>query len=406
MDLEFDSFAANGAKLKVIGVGGAGGNAVNRMIEDGVQGVEFIVANTDLQALDMMSAETKIQLGPKLTRGLGAGANPEVGRKSAEESEEANAEALSGADMVFVTAGMGGGTGTGAAGIVARIAKEQGALTVGVITRPFTFEGPKKGRFAAEGIASMREHVDTLVTISNNRLLEIVDKKTPMMEAFREADNVLRQGVQGISDLITNPGYVNLDFADVKTVMENQGSALMGIGTATGENRTAEATKKAISSPLLEVSLDGAENVLLNITGGSDLTLFEAQDASDIVSAAATNEVNIIFGTSVNEELGDEVVVTVIATGIDPEKRGSQSKQAKQKSSRQTSATSDEKDPFGNWDIRKEPNLRDRHNADLDEKSESRTESSKNLFEREDSAEDKSSEDEMDTPPFFRRRRK
>lgn len=406
MDLEFDSFAANGAKLKVIGVGGAGGNAVNRMIEDGVQGVEFIVANTDLQALDMMSAETKIQLGPKLTRGLGAGANPEVGRKSAEESEEAIAEALSGADMVFVTAGMGGGTGTGAAGIVARIAKEQGALTVGVITRPFTFEGPKKGRFAAEGIASMREHVDTLVTISNNRLLEIVDKKTPMMEAFREADNVLRQGVQGISDLITNPGYVNLDFADVKTVMENQGSALMGIGTATGENRTAEATKKAISSPLLEVSLDGAENVLLNITGGSDLTLFEAQDASDIVSAAATNEVNIIFGTSVNEELGDEVVVTVIATGIDPEKRGSQSKQAKQKSSRQTSATSDEKDPFGNWDIRKEPNLRDRHNADLDEKSESRTESSKNLFEREDSAEDKSSEDEMDTPPFFRRRRK
>ena len=321
MDLEFDSFAANGAKLKVIGVGGAGGNAVNRMIEDGVEGVEFIVANTDLQALDMMSAETKIQLGPKLTRGLGAGANPEVGRKSAEESEEAIAEALNGADMVFVTAGMGGGTGTGAAGIVARIAKEQGALTVGVITRPFTFEGPKKGRFAAEGIASMREHVDTLVTISNNRLLEIVDKKTPMMEAFREADNVLRQGVQGISDLITNPGYVNLDFADVKTVMENQGSALMGIGTATGENRTAEATKKAISSPLLEVSLDGAENVLLNITGGSDLTLFEAQDASDIVSAAATNEVNIIFGTSVNEDLGDEVIVTVIATGIDRRKK-------------------------------------------------------------------------------------
>lgn len=312
MELGFDSAISNGAVIKVIGVGGAGGNAVNRMIEDDVQGVEFIVANTDLQALDMMSAETKIQLGPKLTRGLGAGANPEVGRKSAEESEEAIADALQGADMVFVTAGMGGGTGTGAAGIVARIAKEQGALTVGVITRPFTFEGPKKGRFAAEGIASMREHVDTLVTISNNRLLEIVDKKTPMMEAFREADNVLRQGVQGISDLITNPGYVNLDFADVKTVMENQGSALMGIGTATGENRTAEATKKAISSPLLEVSLDGAENVLLNITGGSDLTLFEAQDASDIVSAAATNDVNIIFGTSINEDLGDEVILSLI----------------------------------------------------------------------------------------------
>jgi len=223
--------------------------------------------------------------------------------------------------MVFVTAGMGGGTGTGAAGIVAKVAKEQGALTVGVITRPFTFEGPKKGRFAAEGIAAMREHVDTLVTISNNKLLEIVDKKTPMMEAFREADNVLKQGVQGISDLITNPGYVNLDFADVKTVMENQGSALMGIGTATGENRTVEATKKAISSPLLEISLDGAENVLLNITGGSDLTLFEAQDASDIVSAAATSDVNIIFGTSINEDLGDEVIVTVIATGIDAEKK-------------------------------------------------------------------------------------
>ena len=406
MDLEFDSFASNGAKIKVIGVGGAGGNAVNRMIEDGVQGVEFIVANTDLQALDMMTAETKIQLGPKLTRGLGAGANPEVGRKSAEESEEALSEALKGADMVFVTAGMGGGTGTGAAGIVARIAKEQGALTVGVITRPFTFEGPKKGRFAAEGISSMREHVDTLVTISNNRLLEIVDKKTPMMEAFREADNVLRQGVQGISDLITNPGYVNLDFADVKTVMENQGSALMGIGTATGENRTAEATKKAISSPLLEVSLDGAENVLLNITGGSDLTLFEAQDASDIVSAAASGDLNIIFGTSINEDLGDEVVVTVIATGIDPEKRGSQAKQAPQKAANPSTTGNKERDPFGNWDIRKEPNLRDRHNADLDEKAENKTETSKNLFEREDASGEKSNDDEMDTPPFFRRRRK
>ncbi|SFK41245.1 cell division protein FtsZ [Marinilactibacillus piezotolerans] len=408
MELEFDSIASQGAVLKVIGVGGAGGNAVNRMIQDGVQGVEFIVANTDVQALDMMSAETKIQLGPKLTRGLGAGANPEVGRKSAEESEEAIAEALQGADMVFVTAGMGGGTGTGAAGIVARIAKEQGALTVGVITRPFTFEGPKKGRFAAEGIASMREHVDTLVTISNNRLLEIVDKKTPMMEAFREADNVLRQGVQGISDLITNPGYVNLDFADVKTVMENQGSALMGIGTATGENRTAEATKKAISSPLLEVSVAGAESVLLNITGGSDLTLFEAQDASDIVSAAATSEVNIIFGTSINEDLGDEVVVTVIATGIDGEKienkRPSANKTAKTSSN---TVKKSENDPFGNWDIRKEPNLRDRHNEDLDQLNETSQDSKeKDLFSREDSSDGASSDDEVDTPPFFRRRKK
>ncbi|WP_080146178.1 cell division protein FtsZ [Marinilactibacillus piezotolerans] len=408
MDLEFDTIASQGAVLKVIGVGGAGGNAVNRMIQDGVQGVEFIVANTDVQALDMMRAETKIQLGPKLTRGLGAGANPEVGRKSAEESEEAIAEALSGADMVFVTAGMGGGTGTGAAGIVARIAKEQGALTVGVITRPFTFEGPKKGRFAAEGIASMREHVDTLVTISNNRLLEIVDKKTPMMEAFREADNVLRQGVQGISDLITNPGYVNLDFADVKTVMENQGSALMGIGTATGENRTAEATKKAISSPLLEVSVAGAESVLLNITGGSDLTLFEAQDASDIVSAAATSDVNIIFGTSINEELGDEVVVTVIATGIDGEKKETKKPSAANKINTQASTPKKaENDPFGNWDIRKEPNLRDRHNADLDQAKEAPEETKeKDLFSRDDASNRSGSDDEVDTPPFFRRRRK
>ena len=258
---------ASGAIIKVIGVGGAGGNAVNRMIEEGVTGVEFIVANTDVQALELMNAETKIQLGPKLTRGLGAGSMPEVGKKSAEESEEVIAEALKGADMVFITAGMGGGTGTGAAGIVARIAKELEALTVGVITRPFTFEGPKKARFAEEGIAAMKEHVDTLVTISNNRLLEIVDKKTPILEAFREADNVLRQGVQGISDMITNPGFVNLDFADVKTVMSDQGSALMGIGSATGENRTAEATQKAISSPLLEVSIEGADNVLLNISG-------------------------------------------------------------------------------------------------------------------------------------------
>ena len=407
MELGFDSAISNGAVIKVIGVGGAGGNAVNRMIADGVEGVEFIAANTDLQALDMNNAETKIQLGPKLTRGLGAGANPDVGKKSGEESEEAIAEALKGADMVFVTAGMGGGTGTGAAAIVAKVAKEQGALTVGVITRPFTFEGPKKGRFAAEGIAAMREHVDTLVTIANNRLLEIVDKKTPMMEAFREADNVLRQGVQGISDLITNPGYVNLDFADVKTVMENQGSALMGIGTSSGENRTADATKKAISSPLLEVSLDGAENVLLNITGGSDLTLFEAQDASDIVSAAATSDVNIIFGTSINEDLGDEVIVSVIATGIDPEKKSQkQSSQTNKPNRTQAPTNNKENDPFGNWDIRKEPNLRDRHNADLDEAAENKKDNSaKDLFSRNESTKDNNDE-EGDTPPFFRRRRK
>ncbi|WP_192986506.1 cell division protein FtsZ [Carnobacterium mobile] len=422
MELEFDTNPANGAIIKVIGVGGAGNNAVNRMIDEGVKGVEFIVANTDIQALAGSNAEVKIQLGPKLTRGLGAGANPEIGRKAAEESEEQIAEALRGADMIFVTAGMGGGTGTGAAAIVARIAKEQGALTVGVITRPFTFEGPKRGRFAAEGVAQMKEHVDTLVIISNNRLLEIVDKKTPMLEAFHEADNVLRQGVQGISDLITAPGYVNLDFADVKTVMENQGSALMGIGMASGENRTAEATKKAISSPLLEVSIDGAESVLLNITGGSDLTLFEAQDASDIVSSASTTEVNIIFGTSINENLGDEVIVTVIATGIDTTKtkegrtqtsgrnRSSEGNETqRRKNSGSTAQPRASKDPFGDWDIRREPNVRDQHIPN--NQNDSTFEKDKpefDVFKREENQERTQSneDDNLDTPPFFRRRRK
>ena len=317
MEFSIDNNINDGAVIKVIGVGGGGGNAVNRMIEENVKGVEFIAANTDVQALKNSKAETVIQLGPKYTRGLGAGSQPEVGEKAAEESEDAIRDSLQGADMIFITAGMGGGTGTGAAPIVAKLAKEIGALTVGVVTRPFTFEGPKRGRFAAEGIAKLKENVDTLLIISNNRLLEVVDKKTPMLEAFREADNVLRQGVQGISDLITAPGYVNLDFADVKTVMENQGTALMGIGVASGEERVIEATKKAISSPLLETSIDGAEQVLLNITGGLDMTLFEAQDASDIVASAATGDVNIILGTSINEDLGDEIRVTVIATGID-----------------------------------------------------------------------------------------
>ena len=419
MDLEFDTNPANGAIIKVIGVGGAGNNAVNRMIDENVQGVEFIVANTDLQALAGSNAEVKIQLGPKLTRGLGAGANPEIGRKAAEESEEQIAESLRGADMIFVTAGMGGGTGTGAAPIVARIAKEQGALTVGVITRPFTFEGPKRGRFAAEGVAQMKEHVDTLVIISNNRLLEIVDKKTPMLEAFHEADNVLRQGVQGISDLITAPGYVNLDFADVKTVMENQGSALMGIGMASGENRTVEATKKAISSPLLEVSIDGAESVLLNITGGSDLTLFEAQDASDIVSAASTTEVNIIFGTSINENLGDDVIVTVIATGIDTTKAKEvkpQTSDRNRNASTQrivpetsTTQSNQTKDPFGDWDIRREPSLRDqRAKAPSDDLTQQNEKPEFDIFKREEKQEqdNHSEEDNLDTPPFFRRRRK
>ena len=314
--LEFESNLDALATIKVIGVGGGGNNAVNRMIEHGVQGVDFIAVNTDAQALNLSKAEVKMQIGAKLTRGLGAGANPEVGKKAAEESREQIEEALRGADMVFVTAGMGGGTGTGAAPVIAQIAKELGALTVGVVTRPFTFEGRKRATQAQGGIGAMKESVDTLIVIPNDRLLEIVDKNTPMLEAFREADNVLRQGVQGISDLIATPGLINLDFADVKTIMSNKGSALMGIGVASGENRAAEAAKKAISSPLLEKSIDGAQGVLMNITGGTNLSLFEVQEAADIVATASDQEVNMIFGSVINEGLKDEIIVTVIATGF------------------------------------------------------------------------------------------
>ncbi|MED1441656.1 cell division protein FtsZ [Aeribacillus composti] len=314
--LEFDTNIDGFATIKVIGVGGGGNNAVNRMIEHGVQGVEFIAVNTDAQALNLSKAETKMQIGAKLTRGLGAGANPEVGKKAAEENKEQIEEAVKGADMVFVTAGMGGGTGTGAAPVIAQIAKDLGALTVGVVTRPFTFEGRKRAMQAAGGIAAMKEAVDTLIVIPNDRLLEIVDKNTPMLEAFREADNVLRQGVQGISDLIAVPGLINLDFADVKTIMSNKGSALMGIGVATGENRAAEAAKKAISSPLLETSIDGAQGVLMNITGGTNLSLYEVQEAADIVASASDQDVNMIFGSVINEDLKDEIIVTVIATGF------------------------------------------------------------------------------------------
>ena len=312
--LEFETSDDQLAVIKVIGVGGGGNNAVNRMIEHGVQGVEFIAVNTDSQALKLSNAEVKLQIGAKSTRGLGAGANPEVGKKAAEESKEQIEEALSGADMVFVTAGMGGGTGTGAAPVIAQIAKELGALTVGVVTRPFTFEGKKRQKQALSGTAAMKDAVDTLIVIPNDRLLEIVDKNTPMLEAFREADNVLRQGVQGISDLIAVPGLINLDFADVKTIMSNKGSALMGIGIASGETRAVEAAKKAISSPLLETSIHGAKGVLMNITGGSNLSLYEVQEAADIVSSASDEDVNIIFGAVINDNLKDEIVVTVIAT--------------------------------------------------------------------------------------------
>jgi cell division protein FtsZ len=323
--LDFEMETEQLAQIKVIGVGGGGSNAVNRMIEHGVQGVEFIAVNTDAQALKLSKAEVKMQIGGKLTRGLGAGANPDVGKKAAEESKEQLEEALHGADMVFVTAGMGGGTGTGAAPVIAEVAKDVGALTVGVVTRPFTFEGRKRSSQAADGISDFKEKVDTLIVIPNDRLLEIVDKNTPMLEAFREADNVLRQGVQGISDLIAVPGLINLDFADVKTIMTEKGSALMGIGMAQGENRATEAAKKAISSPLLETSIDGAKGVLMNISGGTNLSLYEVNEAADIVATSSDQEVNMIFGSVINENLNEEIVITVIATGFEqPEERPSQ----------------------------------------------------------------------------------
>ena len=418
MTFSFDTAAAQGAVIKVIGVGGGGGNAINRMIDEGVAGVEFIAANTDVQALSSTKAETVIQLGPKLTRGLGAGGRPEVGRKAAEESEEALTEAISGADMVFITAGMGGGSGTGAAPVIARIAKDLGALTVGVVTRPFGFEGSKRGQYAVEGINELREHVDTLLIISNNNLLEIVDKKTPLLEALSEADNVLRQGVQGITDLITNPGLINLDFADVKTVMANKGNALMGIGIGSGEERVVEAARKAIYSPLLETTIDGAEDVIVNVTGGLDLTLIEAEEASEIVNQAAGQGVNIWLGTSIDENMKDEIRVTVVATGVRQERVekvvGSPVKQAARreasraphshtfdrhfdledtaelpKQSQRRFETS-QSSAFGDWDLRRESIVR-------------QSDSVVSPVERFE-APVSQDEDELDTPPIFKNR--
>lgn len=315
--LEFDVDLNQFANIKVIGVGGGGSNAVNRMIMAGLRGVEFITVNTDAQALHHSKADSVIQIGTKLTRGLGAGANPEIGNRAAEESREEILQALKGADMVFVTAGMGGGTGTGAAPVVAEVAKEVGALTVGVVTRPFMFEGRKRALQADKGITDLKAKVDTLITIPNDRLLQVVEKNTSITEAFRVADDVLRQGVQGISDLIAVPGLINLDFADVKTIMTDTGSALMGIGISNGENRAAEAARMAISSPLLETSIEGARGVLLNITGGPDLSLFEVNEAAEIIAEAADPEANIIFGAVIDEKMAEEVRVTVIATGFD-----------------------------------------------------------------------------------------
>ncbi len=306
------------AVIKVVGVGGGGTNAVNRMVDAGLKGVEFIAVNTDAQALQMTDADVKLQIGTQLTRGLGAGANPDTGLGAANESRDEIKEALKGADMVFVTAGEGGGTGSGAAPVIAEVAKNEiNALTVGVVTRPFEFEGSTRSRQAADGIDQLREHVDTLIVIPNEKLLAIVERRTSILEAFREADNVLRQGVQGITDLITIPGLINLDFADVRTIMFEAGSALMGIGEASGESRAAEAAKLAISSPLLEQSVEGATGILLSITGGGDLGLFEVNEAAEIVQAAADRNSNIIFGAVIDESLGDEVRVTVIATGFD-----------------------------------------------------------------------------------------
>ena len=307
------------ALIKVIGVGGAGNNAINRMIESGIKGVEFIAVNTDRQALQISKASTRIQIGEKLTRGLGAGANPDIGAQAAEESKSEIAEVLRGADMVFVTAGMGGGTGTGAAPIVAATAKELGILTIGVVTKQFTFEGKKRLNQAEKGIINLKEKVDTLVVIPNDKLLQIIDRKTSIVEAFKMADDVLRQGVQGISDLISVPGLINLDFADVKTVMLNTGMAHMGIGRASGENRAEDAAKQAIQSPLLETSIEGARGVIINITGGSNLGLHEVNTAAELIQRSVDPEANIIFGAVIDESLDEDIVITVIATGFEKE---------------------------------------------------------------------------------------
>ena len=317
---DFDVDVEEFAKIKVVGVGGGGNNAVNRMIDCGVRGIDFIAVNTDRQSLHSSRAEQKLQIGEKLTKGLGAGANPEIGMKAAEENRNEITEALKGADMVFITAGMGGGTGTGAAPIIAEVAKELGILTVGVVTKPFTFEGRRRLIHAEKGIEELKTKVDTLVTIPNDRLLQVAEKKTTMVQAFLMADEVLKQGIQGISDLIAVPNLINLDFADVKTIMYNRGIAHMGIGNASGENRAVEAAKQAIKSPLLETSIDGAKAVLLNITGGEDLGLFEVNEAADLIRQAVDQDANIIFGAGVDESLKEEIKITVIATGFDVER--------------------------------------------------------------------------------------
>ena len=331
-ELDFEQVA----KIKVIGVGGGGNNAVTRMVEEGVRGVEFFVANTDVQVLRRSPVENKIILGRELTHGLGAGGNPEVGRKAALETEQEIKEALSGANMVFVAAGMGGGTGTGAAPVVAKICRELGALTVGVVTSPFTFEGPKVLRQAKGGLAELRENVDSIIVVSNDRLLDAIGRK-PMGEAFREADNVLRQGVQTITDLIAIPAFINLDFADVSSVMKDRGSALIGIGMSDGENKAEEAAMRAISSPLLDVSIAGAKDAIVNVTGGTNITLYDANTALATIREAVGNDVNTVLGVAINENLDDQVIVTVIATGFEDDEEPAPMPTQTQSMPRQTS---------------------------------------------------------------------
>ena len=312
----------NFAQIRVMGIGGGGSNAVNRMIEEGLQGVDFVAVNTDAQALMLCQAPKLLRIGDSVTRGLGAGGNPDEGRKAAEESQDEIRDVLQGSDMVFVTAGMGGGTGTGAAPVIARIAKEElKALTIGVVTRPFAFEGAKRSRAATEGIESLKQVVDTLIVIPNDRLLEITEKRVSLTDAFRVADDVLRQGIQGITEVITVPGLINLDFADVKAIMQEGGAALMAVGRATGENRSIEAAQQAISSRLLDITIDGARGILFNITGGDDLTLFEVNEAASIIRETAHPDVNLIFGAVIDDAMGDEVRITVIATGFDGEEK-------------------------------------------------------------------------------------
>ncbi len=307
--------------IKVIGVGGGGGNAVNRMIENEVQGVEFVAINTDAQVLRLSKADTRLQIGKLLTRGLGAGADPDIGRRAAIESEDELRDLLSETDMVFITAGMGGGTGTGAAPVIAKIAREVGALTIGIVTKPFNWEGRRRVATALEGLDALKPYVDTMIIVPNDRLLHVVDRSTSMLEAFREADNVLRQGVQGIAEIITVPGLINVDFADVKTVMKDKGTALMGIGIASGENRALEAAKKAIHSPLLDANIDGATDAIVNVTSGTDIALWEVTEAIEAIQAASSTEINVIYGTTINQDVEDEVIVTVIATGFDENRK-------------------------------------------------------------------------------------